>query len=412
MSTYTATLKEICDAGLGLNYPSTYNQLESVLNYGVENFFEKYPIFDENYRTVLNKTIVGHYLNHEIGLETYALWKFELNQRLKEIMPYYNQLYKTTMYEIDPFSNMDYTIDHDGSSNDTEKLNQSVKSDDKRTVDDTYNSSGWKNHDEKYTDEYSSEKTSKTNSKSTDTNDLHDNTLNSGSDTTTTNYNTTNTNTKNNLKTTDEYKNLATTESGSLVHNYDSQTKSDTRTIFSDTPQGVIQNPDSVEFATNVTNITDTTKKSGKDTDQYNDKKSVQNGSVEHLTTGSETNTKTGNDSVNLTHGHNVKTDKTGTIANVSESNAEDTVQDSKITSTKETTADGRKDTKNSKDIFDGLAETKSDSKKENKNEYLDKYKGRNGITMSEALKEYREILINIDLMIINDLRDLFMLIY
>lgn len=412
MSTYTASLKEICDAGLGLKYPSQYSQIQDVLNYGVNHFFERYPIFDENYRETLNKTIVGHYLNHEIGFETYALWKFNLNQRLMEIMPYYNQLYKTTLYEIDPFSNMDYTVDHDGESHDTEKLNQSVNDKNKRDVEENNTSSGWSNHNNSFTDKYKSEKTSTSDTDSTDTNDLHDNTVNSGTDTSTTTYNTTNTDTKNNVKTTDEYKNLATTESGSIIHNYDSGTKNETRTIFSDTPQGILQNPDSIEFATNVTNVTESSRKTGKDTDTYNNKKNTQNGVIEHTTSGSETNAKTGDDKTSTVHGHEIKTDKTGTLKNVTKTGVESHDNDTRESASRDTNADGRKDTKKTSDSYSGDSKSTSDNKKDNQNKYLDKYKGRNGITMAEALKQYRDILINIDLMIIKDLRDLFMLIY
>lgn len=52
-----------------------------------------YPIFDENYRNVLNEKILNHYYESEIGFETPALFRFYLNNRLNEIMPYYNTLY-------------------------------------------------------------------------------------------------------------------------------------------------------------------------------------------------------------------------------------------------------------------------------------------------------------------------------
>lgn len=53
-----------------------------------------YPIFDENYRSVLNQKILYHYYENEIGFETAPLFRFYLKQKLNEIMPYYNELYK------------------------------------------------------------------------------------------------------------------------------------------------------------------------------------------------------------------------------------------------------------------------------------------------------------------------------
>lgn len=53
-----------------------------------------YPIFDENYRNVLNQKILNHYYENEIGFETAPLFRFYLNNKLNEIMPYYNILYE------------------------------------------------------------------------------------------------------------------------------------------------------------------------------------------------------------------------------------------------------------------------------------------------------------------------------
>lgn len=71
----------------------------------IDNNFDfqmtKYPIFDENYRETLNNNILNHYYENEIGFETAPLFRFYLNQRLNEIMPYYNELYKVQKKLID-----------------------------------------------------------------------------------------------------------------------------------------------------------------------------------------------------------------------------------------------------------------------------------------------------------------------
>ena len=60
-----------------------------------------YPIFDENYRETLNHNILYHYYENEIGFETAPLFRLYLNQKLNEIMPYYNELYKVQKKLID-----------------------------------------------------------------------------------------------------------------------------------------------------------------------------------------------------------------------------------------------------------------------------------------------------------------------
>lgn len=53
-----------------------------------------YPIFDEDHRAVLNRKIINHFWNREIGQETISLFRLQLMRRLDEIMPLYNQQYE------------------------------------------------------------------------------------------------------------------------------------------------------------------------------------------------------------------------------------------------------------------------------------------------------------------------------
>jgi hypothetical protein len=66
----------------------------------------------------LLKKILLHYYTREIGYETVGLWKLKLNQRMREIMPYYNQLYESTLLEYDPLKNVNNTHTHNGQYND------------------------------------------------------------------------------------------------------------------------------------------------------------------------------------------------------------------------------------------------------------------------------------------------------
>ena len=91
------------------------------LRYLIENDFDiglkNYPIFDENYRELLNQKIINHYYFREIGMETAELFKRYLNTTMNEIMPYYNQLYKSELLDFNPFYNVDKTIVSDKNNN-------------------------------------------------------------------------------------------------------------------------------------------------------------------------------------------------------------------------------------------------------------------------------------------------------
>lgn len=91
------------------------------LRYLIENDFDiglkNYPIFDENYRELLNQKIINHYYFREIAMETAELFKRYLNTTMNEIMPYYNQLYKSELLEFNPFYNVDKIIVSDKNNN-------------------------------------------------------------------------------------------------------------------------------------------------------------------------------------------------------------------------------------------------------------------------------------------------------
>ena len=68
--------------------------IKSLIDNNFDFQMTNYPIFDEEYRNILNQNILNHYYENEIGFETAPLFRFYLNQKLNEIMPYYNELYK------------------------------------------------------------------------------------------------------------------------------------------------------------------------------------------------------------------------------------------------------------------------------------------------------------------------------
>lgn len=92
-------------------------ELGTIVSNGFDIGLDKYPIFDEAYREGLNAKILDHFWFREIGQETPALFRFFLNRKMNEIMPYYNQLYKSTLLEFDPLWNYDLTSEGTSKSN-------------------------------------------------------------------------------------------------------------------------------------------------------------------------------------------------------------------------------------------------------------------------------------------------------
>lgn len=116
MSHYTTELRYVCETLAGLQESVGYNDVNSVIENSRDKLFNfDFPIYDENYRSVLETKIIKHYYTHEIGSETIGLFQFRLDTRLNEIMPYYNELYQSAMLEFNPLYDVDITETHEGS---------------------------------------------------------------------------------------------------------------------------------------------------------------------------------------------------------------------------------------------------------------------------------------------------------
>lgn len=72
-----------------------------------------YPIFDETYRPDLNKKILNHYWNREIGRETISQFRFAVARRMNEQMALLNEVYLSTRLEFDPLLNIKIETDRD-----------------------------------------------------------------------------------------------------------------------------------------------------------------------------------------------------------------------------------------------------------------------------------------------------------
>ena len=218
MSKYTTQVRFICETAAGLSESEGQTSVKQIIAAAIPSVFDfDFPIFDESYRNVLETKILKHYYTREIGLETVGLWKLKLDTKLNEIMPFYNQLYKSELIEFNPMYDVDLTRDHNLKREETTKQDATEKGTIEKTgsVDDT-------THTETYDDQYSE-------------------------------------------STTDIQNTTGSTSREQLVS---SKTHYDK---YSDTPQGSLQNVQNDAYLTNARMINDTDNQTGETTVSGND---------------------------------------------------------------------------------------------------------------------------------------------
>ena len=123
MSKYTTEVRFICEEAAGLDKSAGYNDVNEVIQAAYPKIFDPTLVFfNEETKTRLLPKILLHYYQREIGYETVGLWKLKLNQKLREILPYYNQLYESETLVYDPLKNVDNFHDHSGQYQDNTKV--------------------------------------------------------------------------------------------------------------------------------------------------------------------------------------------------------------------------------------------------------------------------------------------------
>lgn len=242
MSKYTTEVRFICENKSGLDVSKGSNDVDSIIaNSWNKIFTTKVSFFDEEYRRVLCQKILKHYYLREIGCETVGVWTLWMNTRLEEIMPYYNQLYKSALIDFNPLHDTDLTRSH--------KLNVEGSKEENGTRNDV----------------------SKEDTKGNET-----------SETTTTG------NATRNLKgsrNTDVTSNETKTTSTS--------TDSTKRDLYSDTPQGAITGLENENYLTNARKVTDSASEKGSEQTNGTEKTVVNYGEDETNKTGTSSKTTT-----------------------------------------------------------------------------------------------------------------------
>lgn len=139
MSKYTTQVRYICETAANLDQSAGFNDVNTIIANAAPKIFDfAYPIFDETYRRPLEHKILRHFYTREIAEETVGLWKLRLQDKLNIIMPYYNRLYNSELLEFNPLYNVDYQKTGDKTattdSTDTASKNTTDTIDDETTT--------------------------------------------------------------------------------------------------------------------------------------------------------------------------------------------------------------------------------------------------------------------------------------
>lgn len=138
MSKYTTEVRYLCESLSGLTESTGYNGITAAITAAAPQIFSfDFPIWDESYRLALEIKILKHFYLREIGAETYGMWKLWLDETMNRIMPFYNQLYQTTVLDFNPLHDVEYTREYqktgDRSEQGTNSAESSVESADSGT---------------------------------------------------------------------------------------------------------------------------------------------------------------------------------------------------------------------------------------------------------------------------------------
>lgn len=98
MAQYTTLLRSVCETYAGLTESRGNNSVDGIIETARPYIFDfAYPCWTDAGKAELERLIISHYYMSEICCETVGLWKLYLKNKMHEIMPYYCELYKTTV---------------------------------------------------------------------------------------------------------------------------------------------------------------------------------------------------------------------------------------------------------------------------------------------------------------------------
>lgn len=114
---FTMTLKEAIELTGG-----TVELLDSGISKltGGDIGLQYYKTFQSGYEETLNGKIIDHYWNREIGFETIDMFKMKMRQHMNNVMPYFNELYRSVQMTYDPLRTIDITTVSTSTSDQTQ----------------------------------------------------------------------------------------------------------------------------------------------------------------------------------------------------------------------------------------------------------------------------------------------------
>lgn len=356
MSKYTTELRYICENYAGFTQSQDYPKLAEVLQKSRPKIFDfDYPIFDPEYKSILETKILKHFYMREIGFETVAQFKTFLDMKMNEIMPLYNQYYKSELIKFDPMTDFDYHVEGNkkGTGNrDTTfgstRSRELITGDTRELI-----TAGTRDLDT-------------TGSRNTDTTGKRD----------VTNQNKSVTDADGTTK-------LTNTEDGTQQSTSNTNTTGTKWDYYHDTPQGSIATLNDQTYLTNARKLTENTDV-GYQGGGSDNKSSTQNG------TSTNDQTVTDNGSENESSSGNEKESSSGE-------------ENEKRTGNENESRRGSHNESENSDSTENMAFNNID-------DYAEHHYGKSiGVSFSKFLNEFRSTFMNIDMLVIGELEELFM---
>lgn len=355
MSKYTTEVRYICEMEAGLVESEGFSSIQEIIDVARPKIFNfSYPIFDEAYRPVLESKILKHYYIREIAHETVGLWKHRLDVKLNEIMPYYNQLYKSELLEFNPLYDFDVERKHTTTEIGKEQSDENISATRTGNVSSTNNDTISENTIDNRT-QIVDETTGQTINNENDVTSNVDNTSNTTQNTTG--------NSEQAKETKDDISKLS-------------------KNKYSDTPQGSISDLEEDKYLTNARIIENTDSLESNETITGENTEAIIGETIgSTIGVSNEKGKSISSGTSNSVLDDNKQTNKTGNKSNVF---SETSSGGSNVSNT------GVKDITNTVD-------------------YLETVKGKqSGVSYSKMLMEYRDTFLNIDKMVLDELADLF----
>ena len=362
MSAFTTQVRFVCEQMYGLKESVGLDRVNEVVSATSGEIIGEYPIFDESYRNVLNDKIIKHYYTREIGEETVGLWRFRLNTKMNEIMPYFNKLYESELLKFNPFYDVELRSQKTGTGEESGERDESR--------DKSY--SDVKNGETKETMNESGSRSLET---STEGKDIESRVSEGESKEESSGSSSSSKSGSNSGET-----------SGVSASNVTDETSKDQLDKYADTPQGSVSGLLDGTYLTNARDVSGSEKKEVSGVDSSNAKNKG-----EYEESDSES--------------------RSGSVTNKS-NGSESGVKDSKV-SGEESESSGRDVTRSEDNVQVGSGNQKERNSQKNvvntTENYVESVMGKRGnVSYSKMLNEFRETFINIDLMVINELNSLF----